>query len=106
MSKVPMGQICMQGSCNNEATEKQDEMYYCKKHLNYEIKYIEGYIARDKDISGTRIEHDTHFFKDQPKQYHSAKVNCYSGSIFHIPELLNLKHGECRKVEIVITVLH
>ena len=105
MSKVPMGQICMQGSCNNEATEKQDEMYYCKKHLNCEIKYIEGYIARDKDINKV-IQHDTHFYPNKPERIKVREDDYYTGKVFHIPELLNLKHGECRKVEIVITVLH
>ena len=106
MSKVPMGQMCLYGNCTKDATKKIDGMYFCNDHppISNKIK-IEGYIARDISVSKT-MDHDTHFFNNKPTIYKSNAAECYSGSIFHIPEILQLKRGECREVEIVITVLH
>jgi hypothetical protein len=105
MSKVPMGQMCLYANCVKDATKEIDGMYFCNEHpLKNKIK-IEGFIARDRTTNKV-IQYDTHFYSSKPERCKVKEDDYYLGKVFHIPEILNLKHGECKEVEITIVVLH
>lgn len=61
---------------------------------------IQGYIAKDKTIISRVCSQS--FFKKQPKIYNCSLGQFWSGSITNLENLLKLKKGECKKVEIII----
>ena len=66
---------------------------------------LKGWIARDKAF---QLTYDTQFFpenknKKPPQSMEVQKGQVWTGGVRHLPDLMKLKKGECRKVTITIT---